>query len=102
MEQNPTITFKSTKIRKANKNYIADGILTIKDVSKPVSIRFKAYGPIDEKNGGSRAGIVAEPLVIKRLDYGVGAGDKLPNGDYAISNAITIHLSAEAIKAKSS
>jgi polyisoprenoid-binding protein YceI len=100
VEKYPVITFKSTKIRKSNTGYIADGILTIKDVSKPVSIRFKAYGPIGQPKGGARAGIVAEPLVINRLDYGVGAGDKLPNGDYAISNAITIRLSAEAIQSE--
>jgi len=100
VEKHPTITFKSTKIRKSNKDYIADGTLTIKDVSKPVSIRFKAYGPIEQPKGGARAGIVAEPLLINRLDYGVGAGDKLPTGDYAISNAITIRLSAEAIQSK--
>jgi len=100
VEKYPVITFKSTKIRKSNAGYIADGILTIKEISKPVSIRFKAYGPIEQSKGGARAGIIAEPLVINRLDYGVGSGDKLPNGDYAISNAITIRLSAEAIQSK--
>jgi polyisoprenoid-binding protein YceI len=98
VEKYPTIMFKSTKIRKADKGYVADGILTIKDIAKPISIRFKAYGPIQQSKGGPRAGIVAEPLTINRLDYRVGAGDKLPNGDYAISNAITIRLSAEAIQ----
>lgn len=102
VEKYPTITFKSTRIRKARNGYIAEGNLTIKKVTKPISFRFKAYGPIDQPKGGARAGIVAEPFVINRLDYGVGAGDKLPNGDYAISNAITIRLSAEAIQSTKS
>ena len=101
VEKYPSITFKSTKIRKSNTSYIADGNLTIKDVTKPVSIRFKAFGPMKQPQGGARAGIVAEPLVINRLDYGVGAGDKLPNGEYAISDMITIRLSAEAIQVQS-
>lgn len=101
VEKYPTITFKSTRIRKARNGYIAEGNLTIKAVTKPITFRFKAYGPIDQPEGGPRAGIVAEPFVINRLDYGVGAGDKLPNGDYAISNAITIRLSAEAIQSAS-
>ncbi len=101
VEKYPTITFKSTKVRKSNDGYIADGNLTIKDISKSISIHFKAYGPMKQPKGGARAGIVAEPLTINRLDYGVGAADKLPTGDYAISNAITIRLSAEAIQSAS-
>lgn len=99
VEKYPTITFKSTKIRKSGKAYIADGNLTIKDVTKPISICFKAYGPIDS-NGAQRGGIVAEPLVINRLDYGVGDNSKLPNGDEAIGSKITIRISAEAVKEK--
>jgi len=98
VEKYPTITFKSTKIRKRNKGYIADGNLTIKNVTKPVSIRFKAYGPIKGEGDQLRGGIIAEPLVINRLDYGVGDNSKLPNGDEAIGSEITIHLSAEAVK----
>ncbi len=73
-----------------------DGDLTIKGVSKNVSIPFQVFGPISEANGGSRLGVIAEPITIKRLDFGLGADQKLPNGASAISDEVAIRLSLEA------
>ncbi|HLP00240.1 MAG TPA: YceI family protein [Fimbriimonas sp.] len=92
----PTIKFESTKVRKRGNGYVAEGNLTMKAVTKKVSISFKAHGPIVSPQAGTRIGIVADPLVINRLDYGVGSGDKLPNGKFAIGDKVTIRLSVEA------
>ena len=44
-ERYPTITFKSTSIASgANENYRVDGILTIRDVSKPIILEGKMLG----------------------------------------------------------
>lgn len=98
VEKYPTLTFKSTQVRQEGNGYIADGQLTIKGVSKPVSIRFKAYGPIQGEGNELRGGIIAEPFTINRMDFGVGEDGKLPNGASAIGTDITVRLSAEALK----
>lgn len=96
----PEISFKSTSIRKSGKGYIADGTLTIKAVSKKVSIPFKQYGPITDPWGGTRIGVVADPITINRQDYGIAYNDKLPDGTPAVANEVTIKLSLEATKDK--
>jgi polyisoprenoid-binding protein YceI len=92
----PAIKFKSTKIRKTSKGYEAEGDLTIKDITKPVTIPFQVYGPVADAQGGSRLGVVAEPITIRRQDFGVGAQQKLPSGAESISDEVSIRLSLEA------
>ncbi|MBP7276131.1 MAG: YceI family protein [Kiritimatiellae bacterium] len=84
------ITFASTSIRKEESEYVAVGDLTIKGVAKPVTIRFKHYGPIQDPWGNTRIGIVAEPVVIQRSDFG------MTHGADAISDDVTIRVSLEA------
>jgi polyisoprenoid-binding protein YceI len=99
----PTITFKSTKIVKAKDGYVLTGDLTIKDKTKSISIPFKHYGPLSMKNFGDqpdRIGVIAEPIVIKRSDFGVGNQFKLPDGTEGASDAVTLRISMEATRNK--
>lgn len=96
VEKYPSITFKSTSIKKQGKGYIAEGDLTIKATTKKVKIPFKAYGPITDPWKNTRVGFVSEPIVINRQDYGVAYNDKLPDGTPAVANEVTIRLSLEA------
>jgi polyisoprenoid-binding protein YceI len=86
----PEITFASTAIKKHGSSFIAAGDLTIKGVSKPVNIRFKQYGPIKDPWGNARIGVVAEPLVIHRSDFGMTFDANM------ISDDVTIRISLEA------
>ena len=92
----PEIKFRSTRIRKAGKGYLAEGDLTIKAVTKKVSIPFKAYGPITDPWGGTRVGFIADPITINRQDYGIAYDQKLPNGTPAVANEVTIRVALEA------
>ncbi len=101
VEKYPSITFKSTKISKTRNGYTAEGNLTIKGVTKKVSIPFKHYGPL--KGSGDqpdKIGVVAEPFKINRRDFGITYGNNLPDGNPAIGNEVTIRLSVEAAKDK--
>ncbi len=86
----PEMTFTSTAIKQHGKSYIAVGDLAIKGISKPVAIRFKNYGPIKDPWGNTRIGVVAEPLVIHRSDFGMTF-----DAD-SVSDDVTIRLSLEA------
>ena len=97
VEKFPAMTFKSTGIRQFGNSYIADGKLTIKAVSKNISIWFKYHGPIDAGNGKKRIGIVAVPFTINRQDYGVAYNAKLPDGTSSVDDRVTIRLSMEAV-----
>jgi polyisoprenoid-binding protein YceI len=95
----PELTFKSTKLAKTKDGYTLTGDLTIKGKTKSVLIPFKQYGPLSLKGVGddsTRIGIVAEPITIKRSDFGVGADMKLPNGAEGVSDAVIVRISLEA------
>jgi polyisoprenoid-binding protein YceI len=98
----PEMTFKSTKVAKAKDGYVATGDLTIKGKTVMVSLPFKHYGPLTLKGMGgmsdqpARVGIIAEPVTLKRSDFGVGSQQKLPDGTVALSDEVTVRISLEA------
>jgi len=89
-EKYPELTFHSTSISRHGRGYTAAGDLTIKGVTKPVAIQFKQYGPIKDPWGKTRIGIVAEPLVIHRSQFGMTF-----DAD-TISDDVNVRLSLEA------
>ncbi|AEI48716.1 YceI family protein [Runella slithyformis] len=77
-EKHPTLTFKSTSISKvADKKYKLNGNLTIKGVTKPVSLDMTLTGMgKDGRTQKPKAGIKVTGT-IKRTDFGVGG---MPSG----------------------
>jgi polyisoprenoid-binding protein YceI len=96
----PQITFQSTKIEKGkNGGFIADGNLTMHGVTKTVALPFHISGPIKDPFGGTRFGLETE-VHLNRIDYGVGNGQTLANGDFAVGNDVDVIISVEAVLAK--
>lgn len=96
IEKYPTMKFVSTGVRKDGERYIVDGNLTIKETTKAMSIPFRVIGPVDGPQGAKLIGVIAEPFVIKRLEFGVGNDQKLPNGTMALGSDVTVRISFEA------
>ncbi len=86
----PELTFKSTHIANRGRGYVADGDLTIKGVTRSVSIPFTAFGPVKDPFGGTRVGIVSQPILVHRHEFGMNA-DMGP-----VSDDVTVRLSLEA------
>jgi polyisoprenoid-binding protein YceI len=96
----PQITFQSTGIKTVKKgDYVAVGNLTMHGVTKEISLPFHPMGPIKDRSGGSRAGLVTE-LRLSRLDYGVGGSMPMDNGEMPIGKDVDISISLEAVSAK--
>jgi polyisoprenoid-binding protein YceI len=94
-EKWPHITFKSTDIEKTGDNkFVANGTLTIKDVSKEIALPFTLLGIKDNpmKENTMVAGITASTK-IDRTDYTVGTGDWA--SDAVIGDEVTIDLNLE-------
>src|SRR5215472_13549618 len=61
VDKYPTITFKSTKIEHTGGDrYTMTGDLTIKDVTKPVTLKGVRYGEFNDPMMGHRIGYAAE------------------------------------------
>jgi len=97
VEKHPEITFKSKSVMKTDDGYKMVGDLTIRGVTKEVTIPFTLVGPV--KAMGTRIGLEAS-LTINRQDYGVSWSKTLDSGGLVVSNEIKITLEIEAIKAK--
>lgn len=71
VEKNPEITFKSSRIEKKGKGFIAHGKFTMRGVSKEIALPFTINGVTrDEKTGKTTLGVTAR-TAVNRKDYGV-------------------------------
>jgi polyisoprenoid-binding protein YceI len=79
VEKFPAMTFKSTSFRKTNNNkYVMTGNLTLRGVTKEISLDVTMNGPVENPNKNAKntqIGIKALGI-IKRSDFNLGS--KLP------------------------
>jgi polyisoprenoid-binding protein YceI len=94
----PQMTFRSTGIRPAEGNFIVDGELTIRGVTRPVSLAVEVNGFGADPYGGTRAGFSATGQ-INRMDFGVSFQAPVPGG-VMVSEQIQIEIEAEAVLRK--
>lgn len=92
VEKYPEMTFKSNSIKKSGKkgHYKVQGDLTIKDVTKPVTLDLWYRGTIQNDQGKSIAGFQVTGT-IDRTEFNVGSG--FPSN--AISKEVTIKVDGE-------
>jgi len=89
------ITFKATKIAKADINFVIVGDLTIKGVTKTVSIPSQIVGPFAHPFGGEVLAVTGE-AVINRQDFGVMWNKTLDNGGLMVSDDVRLIINIEA------
>ena len=97
-EKYPTMTFKSTRIEPAGADrYTMTGDLTIKGVTRPVTLNVVKYGEFnDPKMMGHRIGYAAEGQ-INRQDFGMKF-DGVLDGKFVVSNEIQINIEGELLE----
>ena len=109
VENYPEITFQGDRVEVIGDNdYVFTGELTIRGVSRPVSLRVRYLGqwqtPWWEEEDGewvdkgpkARAGFVAE-TEINRHDFGLSWNDTLDKGGVVVGDTVFITIDAEAI-----
>ena len=94
----PTITFQSTSVEKVDdENYKLTGDLTIKDVTKPVTVDFEFTGASVDPFGNSRVGFEGK-TVINRKDWGINFNAALETGGVLVSEKVTLEFDVSAIR----
>ena len=101
IEKNSTMTFKSKKITKpgADGAFTIVGDLTMKGVTKEVTLTGAFNGMVTDQRGNTRAGFSAT-TTINRQDFGVAWDNKLQDGSLVVSNEVKINLEIEMVKVK--
>lgn len=99
VEQYPTITFTSTDVTPVDEDTIrVAGDLTIKDVTRPVTIDFDYNGAATDPFGNQRIGLEGT-TVVNRKDFGLTWNAALETGGVLVSDKITLEFEVSAIKA---
>jgi polyisoprenoid-binding protein YceI len=100
VEQYPTITFASGKISPAGANkYNVDGTLTMRGVSKPVTLPVEFLGFGKDPRGNEVAGFTLE-TTLNRKDYGILWNKALDAGGFVLADDVKIVINLEAVKKK--
>jgi polyisoprenoid-binding protein YceI len=96
VETYPKMTYRSTGVRVDGDDYVLDGELTLKDVTKsvPLTLELNGFGP--DPFGGTRAGFTATGE-INRKDFNVNFSAPMQNGGVVVSDKIGLHLEIEAV-----
>jgi polyisoprenoid-binding protein YceI len=98
VETYPTMTYRSTGIRVEDGEYVVDGDLTLKGVTKQVPLRLELNGFGPDPFGGTRAGFTATGE-LNRRDFNVNFNAPMANGGAVVADKVTLHLEIEAVKA---
>lgn len=88
-ERNPEATFVSTAIRRDGDSVEVDGDLTLKGVTKPVTLTGTATGPTVDHFGATRIGFALQ-TTIDRTQFGMNWNMPLPTGEPALANDVTL------------
>lgn len=98
MDEFPTITFVSTgATQKSFNEFELTGDLTMKGVTKPVTIPFTLEGAATDPFGNERIGFEGSTS-INRKDFGVTWNVALETGGVMVSEKITLEFEVSAIK----
>ena len=98
MDEHPQITFTSTGIRQTGPTGVElTGDLTIRGITKTVTVPFEFEGAATDPYGNLRVGFEGS-VVINRKDYGVTWNVALETGGVLVSDKVTLEFEVSAIK----
>ena len=93
-ERHPELTFSGTDAGGGR----FEGELTIKGITKPVTLEATVTGPVTDPYGNDRYGL-AVTAVIDRTEFGLNWNNPLPGGGFALANDVTLKAELSLVKA---
>ena len=95
-DKNTTMTYTSTGVRVDGDDYVLDGEITLKGVTKSVPFKLEANGFGPDAYGGVRSGFTATGT-ISRADFGVDFNAAMETGGVVVGDKVTIQLEIEGV-----
>lgn len=95
----PKITFNSTSVKDGGAGLVVTGDLTIKDVTKPLTIEFEYTGTAKDPFGNDRFGFEGA-AEINRKDFGLTWNAALETGGILVSENIKLEFEISTIASK--
>jgi polyisoprenoid-binding protein YceI len=97
VEKYPEIKFRSTRIQGDKPSFKLTGDLTIRDVTRPITLDVDFEGATKDPWGGERVGFSANGKIDRR-DFGLTWNQALETGGVVVGNDIKISLEVQAVK----
>ncbi len=99
VEKYPTITFKGTEFNIVDDETVeVTGDLTIKDVTKSVTVPFEFGGAAVDPFGNSRIGFEGQ-VTVNRKEWGLTWNAALETGGVLVGEKVVLDLEVSAVKA---
>ena len=97
-EKYPEMTFVSTSVvKKGDDRYTVTGDLTIKDITKPVTLDVSVDGKVNDPWGNERVGLTVKGR-INRKDWGLNWNMAIEAGGVMVSENIDLDIEAAAVR----
>jgi polyisoprenoid-binding protein YceI len=94
VETHPEMTYRATGARQVGEDFVLDGELTLKGVTKTVPLTFELNGFMSDPYGGTRTGF-SGTAQINRKDFNVNF-EGVQNGLAVVGDKIEIFVEVEA------
>ncbi|MFZ1880807.1 MAG: YceI family protein [Gaiellaceae bacterium] len=88
-ERNPEVRFEGSDIKRDGDQVTVNGEITIKGITKPVTLSGTITGPAIDHFGANRVGFKLE-TTIDRTEHDIKWNMPLPNGEPALANEVTL------------
>lgn len=96
--RHPELSFESTDVRLDGDELVAEGALTIKGISRPITLRGALAGTDTDPWGNERIGLDLT-TTIDRTAWGLTWNAPLPGGGLLLPDTVTLAASFSAVKA---
>lgn len=97
----PDMTFKSRRVERRGGRLVATGDLTVKGVTREVSMPFALSGPMkDPLPAGVKRLLVEATLRVDRRDFGINWSRLTEAGGLFVGNDVSIDINVEAVVPK--
>lgn len=87
----PEMTYRSTGVRVEGEDILVDGDLTLRGVTKPVTLKLEFGGITSDGQGNTKAGGEATAK-INRTDFGVNWNTAVEAGGFMLGDDVTISV----------
>jgi len=98
VETHPEVTFRSTRVEGSKEKFKVTGDLTIRDITRPITLEATFEGEGKDPWGGTRSSFSAHGKFDRR-DFGLTWNVALETGGILVSNEVKIQIEAQAVLA---
>ena len=95
----PTMTFVSTGLRHDGEDFYLDGDLTLRGVTKAISIKGEFGGIITDGYGQTKAG-ASGTVKLNRKDFGVNWNAAIEGGGLTLGDEVTVTIEGQVVLQK--